>query len=268
LINVDGISLGRPVAEAMAGIIGFEFSVDAPSVGAAGTAVFAESAAGDHMADIFFSAGAGANFQIFDGDGVPTPGPAPSMGLLEAATSMLSDDTDGWDARAPGGGLGGPAGGVFFSVDPLTPLVGLGYVSPADVHFGVGFGYDGPGAFVVYAAAGALGLVPGDDIDALVVFDDGDFMFTPGTDVTLFSLTPGSPTLGALGSDAASVLFSSGVPGVLVPSVMLGLLPTDNLDALDVRIIPEPSSLAMFGIALAMLGIAACGRKLTLRMET
>jgi len=54
----------------------------------------------------------------------------------------------------------------------------------------------------------------------------------------LFSLAPGSPTLGALGYSAADILAPTpGVPIVSVPAATLGLLPTDNLDALTCHLV-------------------------------
>ncbi|MBI1886214.1 MAG: thrombospondin type 3 repeat-containing protein [Chloroflexi bacterium] len=91
----------------------------------------------------------------------------------------------------------------------------------------------------------SMGLIPGpggDDLDALCWWDDGDLVpELPGLgDWYLFSLAPGSPSLAALGLSPADILYPTlglgGVGGVAplvgAPAAALGLLPTDNLDAL------------------------------------
>jgi hypothetical protein len=64
--------------------------------------------------------------------------------------------------------------------------------------------------------------------------------------MALFSLAPGSPTLGALGASPADVFITTfnNVSVVHYPAGSLGLLPTDNVDALEVQI-PEPICLAL-----------------------
>lgn len=111
---------------------------------------------------------------------------------------------------------------------------------------------------VLLLPAAAIGLTPGDDIDALVYIEDGVPGPSPG-DTILFSLTPGSATLALLGASPADVLAASpgGVPGVFAPAGALALLTTDNIDALDV--VPEPSQTLLFGTAL--LGLALRRRR-------
>jgi hypothetical protein len=99
---------------------------------------------------------------------------------------------------------------------------------------------------VLYASFSAMGLVLADEIDALVVFDlTGPFTFDPG-DRILFSLAPGSPSLGTIpgaspvGGAADVFLRRSGVAGINVfasaDSLGLGGLPDrDNIDALGFR---------------------------------
>jgi hypothetical protein len=79
-----------------------------------------------------------------------------------------------------------------------------------------------------------LGLTLADDIDGLIVFDDGDQMFTSGSDQVIFSLAPGSPSLD--GDFGPADLFSSEGFGMFTPYSApddLGLEPTDNIDLLD-----------------------------------
>ncbi len=97
---------------------------------------------------------------------------------------------------------------------------------------------------VVFATSADLGLDPGDVIDALVLSDvtPGSVPATPngtldpGDDDVLFSLAPGSPTLIATAWSPATVFrsfFSAGF-SVYAPPSLLGLLDTDNVDALDI----------------------------------
>jgi len=78
-----------------------------------------------------------------------------------------------------------------------------------------------------------LGLDCRDDLDAL---DDREP--APDFEWVFFSLTPGSPTLAAIGAtpdDILGVVPNTGmVPVVVVPAAMIGLTGEDNLDALTV----------------------------------
>ncbi|MCE9552372.1 MAG: matrixin family metalloprotease [Planctomycetes bacterium] len=135
----------------------------------------------------------------------------------------------------------------------------------------------------------------GDDIDALIVSDQTLNQFppiveatpngalNPGIDTALFSLAPGSPTLSifspGLGRtySAADVFLTSfgGSFVVYASAESLGLLPTDNIDALDIRIgvlppalgsfaeaeaVPEPSTFVLAILGLLPLGFVAWRR--------
>src|SRR5262249_10950176 len=93
-----------------------------------------------------------------------------------------------------------------------------------------------PGGERVYATAAQLGLQSGDDIDGLIVFDDGDLVFQPSLDQVLFSLTRNSPTLFLMGLSAADILTTTG-PGTVAlfcQASNLGLdRNTDELSMLD-----------------------------------
>jgi hypothetical protein len=95
----------------------------------------------------------------------------------------------------------------------------------------------------VFARPVDLGLVPGDDIDALIVLDrDANGVFD-GQDLVLFSLTPGSPSLDVIpGTSVAGraadifVVRPNALPAVWATAGDLGLgAETDNVDALDLH---------------------------------
>ena len=96
-----------------------------------------------------------------------------------------------------------------------------------------------PGGETLYAGALQLGLASGptgDDIDGLIVFDDGDGIFEPNADQILFSLTRGSPFLTNNGFSAADIFNRrNGVTTRFCNASDLGLPTTDNVDALEIR---------------------------------
>jgi hypothetical protein len=165
------------------------FRVDRPSLGAVGAVLVESSVPGDQAADVYSSTLLGTNVQVWDGDGSSAPG----LGLLESST----DDLDGLDMR-PGPTI---LGGIFWSVDPASATGYGGGATAADIWFSPPVpGYSTAPA--LFAAAPALGLAPGDDIDALVVLDlDANTGWSAG-DGILFSLSPGSPSLATIGTGA------------------------------------------------------------------
>lgn len=239
-VNVDAFSFNAlgptPIDGGFAPI--FDFSVDLIAVGAPGTSVMTEAAAGEAETDVFRSFGFGGNGLIHDGDG-SSPSAFGPLGILEAAASSIGG-VDGYDSQPTGPPL---AGGIYWSVDApslgISPYPGL---SAADVFFG---GYAaGP---AVYASEAALGLMTGDELDALQVYDRGTLGTFDAGDAILFSLDPTSPSLGVLGVAPGDILLSGagGFLGVIVPDVGLGLAPGDNLNALSVSQVPEPGALSL-----------------------
>jgi hypothetical protein len=282
-IEVDAFSFQQPYfLESEEDVLSVEFSVDRLALGVPGTAVAVETGVGGGpghaAADVFRTFapfGVPANVQIYDGNGVLTaPNAGLPLGLVEGPAPVPGfDNVDGLDLTGPSVG---PGAFVYFSVDAGSAAGPYGgAVTQADVLVGPGVaGFDAPAGTLVYAAAAALGLNPagGDDIDALVVFDNGDFVFTPSIDTILFSLAPGSPTLlliagpGGAAATAGDILMDGGLVGA--PPVLAlaaealglqtlragaGFLQDDNLDALSITVIPEPGA-----IAGAVLGIVAC----------
>ena len=206
---------------------------------------------GEEAADVFLTpliahSYPSTNFQAFDGNG----GTAPPLGLPEPFIADL--DALGNVGTDPSFGPGVLA---LFSVDPATaagPYLGA---SAADVFASPtvpGYAFSGGAVPPVYASAALLGLVAGDDINALQWWDDGIAGAT-SHDQVFFSLAPGSPSLAAIGASPADILsIQPGglAPVIVVPASRLGLLPTDDINALY---IPEPSS-ALF-VLLGSIGL-------------
>jgi hypothetical protein len=136
--------------------------------------------------------------------------------------------------------------GAFFSLaagspsltpgtNPLLP----GGAEPGDILVaGSGpLGTAGPAAFLaVFISGSGLGLMSGGPGCAPPLCDDIDALVWPAGFGPFFSITPASPSVGAF--SPADVL----APGPLVAlaAAGLGLLPTDNLDSLEVTSNPCP----------------------------
>lgn len=122
----------------------------------------------------------------------------------------------------------------FFSVSRDSPsLPGLGGTnSGADVY--VDLNPNQPGGEQLYIPPARMGLVRGDDIAALIVFDDGNFRLDPGQDQVLFVLTRDSPSLG-LNLGPADVLTSVGTGSfrIYARAEDLGLRREDHLNMLE-----------------------------------
>lgn len=139
---------------------------------------------------------------------------------------------------------GEPPIDVYFSLSAASPS--LATLSGAAVPSGANVFYNadpsGSAGTTLFAAYDSLGLAQDDDIDAMVVMDTNlDGIFN-GSDVVLFSLAPGSPSLATIAaaspSGAAADVFRAD-PGleaaVFVSAAQLGLGdPLDNIDALDI----------------------------------
>ena len=137
---------------------------------------------------------------------------------------------------------------TFFSLGAGSASLGGGF-SAADILISLA----GSGSFGRFAPAFQMGLQTDDDLDALALLDmDQNGAPTLG-DMALFSLAPGSPTLAAIGASAADVFLTTfnGNNAVWYSAASLGLLPGDNVDALEVQI-PEPATLGLLGLGLVM----------------
>lgn len=252
---------------------------------------------------------AGVNAGLFDGNGGFTPFAAQGLNLREPAVPTQNqidsgDNLDAWDLdQAPPPGIFGTVwlNPVYFSLDSQyqDPLeIGQPYNSGTAVANGF-VGGDvlittnpgGPPA--LWAAAAALGLDKAgpdhDDLDALVLAENGDGAYTPvtgpyswiggATDMLMFSLRRGSAMIGQTDSllglpiEEGDILIPpsnpGANPGIFVAAEALGLLTVrthgiaalpfgyaDELDALDVQqVIPEPASCVLMALGLgATLG--------------
>lgn len=126
----------------------------------------------------------------------------------------------------------------------------------------------------VYASAATMGFGAGDVIDGVAVYDVNDNgTMEAGTDIAVVSLRNGSPFLAANGLTGGDMLVTNftGSSQLYASHADMGLLPTDEIDALDVdyrtgeamayglvvSAIPEPTTLAL----LAGVGVLALRRR-------
>ncbi len=167
----------------------------------------------------------------------PTPGIFPNLG----------DTVDALDFRGPSS----PFSRLYFSLDGnvLDPIEGIATnigtagangVNPGDVLRSSIAG----GGFMVWAQAAQLGLGPDDDLDALVLWENGDGNFVPsvvpfdwmvsGTDMLLFSVRRGSPVIGTPDAFFGAPITEGDIlttppggpatpPGIFIPAETIGL---------------------------------------------
>lgn len=161
-----------------------------------------------------------------DGDGIPNPGSHAYFSLDFASVQVVNGIPDPF----PGVATGFDPDGVTANDILITPVPGGGPVF----------------RYAIYARGVMdIGLLPGDDLDALVL-DDADpvGVLSPGDEI-LFSLAGGSPSLtaGANPNMPAGALSPGdvyrkqfGIPGIrrYARATDLGLLDSDELNALDI----------------------------------
>jgi len=242
--NIDAFSYGHdgPIRFTSSARIPVTFSVTRGSVGAPGSVVAAQVAGNGAAGDEFTLKvnGPGAVITLLANrldatcPPVPPPPPPPSPivfcpGLTPAPPAVGQSEIDSFSTFISGYASPRP---TYFSFDPATAATYV--VSPADI-LNPG---PTPASVVIFASRSMLGLVAGDDIDGLAVFEGrkstgvGTYEVT---DQVFVSLTPASPTLAAIGASAADIIQINGIggtPSVFVPAATLGLLPSDDLDAL------------------------------------
>ncbi len=178
----------------------------------------------------------GTNEQVFDENGTPC---STNTGYPIGLT--LDDDLDALNRQPPEfvdeDGNAIPDSPVYFSLAPGSASLGTLGVTPAHILVS-----QGGGPPTVFATPAQLGLEDGDDVDALLLFENGDGQFDPetatypGGDRLVFSLAAGSPTLTALGRSSAALLVPNkttpgGQPAVAFPAALSGLDFEDDLNA-------------------------------------
>jgi len=289
LVEVDALSFGLDTPCGY-----YHFSVDEFATGIPGMPpdVFSEGTAGtaEASADIFSGIGVvvhpsvippppgmvtPGNVDVVDGDGMPPFG-GNGLGLVEPNPPMpgfFPDPGDNLDALVMISGYPSDLiSRVYFSLDSAfpDPLEG----PPVNSGSAAANGFVGGDVLVsplvpiapptVYAPAVVLGLdflgPDTDDLDALVLLEDGDGVFNPGLDFLAFSVRRGSMVIGAPDSiwgapiEEADILVPpvmggvSPFPGILIPGEALGLATLrsgmvgqfgpDDLDALSIARLP------------------------------
>lgn len=221
--NLNALSFGR------GGGVPVFFSVDRGAIGAPGSAVAAAAPAIEQADDIF------------------SIGPALGTNSLFAAGSALGleggffgDDLDALSFNM------GPV--PFFSFDAFSAVNSFGVDTLANDIF------IGSTATAFASGEADIGLDPFDDLDALILDDQGTpGVLDPGLDTAYFSLSFFSPSTFTGGAGAFSpgdilVTDFTGGFGLYAPAAAIGLDPFDELNALSN---PEPGSLALLSVGLA-----------------
>jgi hypothetical protein len=226
--QLNGLSYGWDFV--FTGLPALQFSVAAGSQGAAGTAVRVEAncTPAEAQADVFESATNKSNIQDLDGNGVACGGNSGlGLGLTEGTSgdnlSNLDRDPCQFVDLNCDGTLEQP---VFFTLASGSPSLAMASATPADILMTIG----GVAPMIWARGTADLGLRAGDTIDALCIREDGSGIYDSGDEV-LFSLAPASPTLTALKIGPADLLRPEPLQ-VAYSAGLLGLQPTDNLDAL------------------------------------
>ena len=225
------------------------FSVDRATAGMATSVVAGQVAGNGAAGDVFQFEVTGAGVVL-----VPTSvnTDAPQNSLTIAPQSSI-------DALATAHNV---FTAEYFSIAPSVVAAasvrwGMPGLSPADILLG-------PGPVpTVYATEAGLGLVPGDDIDGIAINDAAPVGVLSPTDVIYITLAPGSPSLAAIPASAADILQASpGVPAVIYGASLMGLLPSDNLDAISmldppINSVPSIGPAAMLAAVVLFAGTGA-----------
>jgi len=205
----------------------------------------------------------GNNTGFYDGNGLISASGAVYPGLgLNSEPNPNGDRLDAFDLDV----TPGAQATVYYSLDAATAAANA--FQPGDVLVTT-VGVGGPAAYANAVQLGLDNAGPGsDDLDAMVLWEDGDGIFTPGSDVLLFSITaasnlvttntkdslfnvqiePGDILCDPTWAAAFGGIGPAGNPGIYIPAEELGLETlrsyngADELDALDV---PEPTTMVL-----------------------
>jgi hypothetical protein len=220
----------------------FHFSVDRASVGLAGDVV-AQAAAGQVAGDLFATALSGTNSLALN---------QRELGLVPAtlpgtpATGAI-DDVDAFDFAYDGASVL-----IVYALEHGHAEIGTAVGCGGDLFFAGSL-------FLGYAALGLGSCL--DDVDALEIDTTSNriyYSLAPGSP----SLAPGSPIGGCASGCSAADLFSiqPGAPTatLFATAASLGLLASDNVDALALGPAPPPAVPALGpGGALLLAGLLA-----------
>lgn len=226
----------------------FHFSVDRASVGLAGDVV-TEAAAGQAAGDLFATNLAGANVLTRNQS---------NLGLMPAtlpgtpATGAV-DDVDAFDFAYTGSSVL-----IVYALEHGHPLMGTAVGCGGDLFFAGSL-------FLGYTALGLHSCL--DDVDALEIDTTSNriyFSLAPGSP----ALAPGSPIGGCAAGCSAADLFSieAGAPAAtrFATAANLGLLASDNVDALALGpAAPAVPALGGWGALLLSALLAAAAIRLT-----
>jgi hypothetical protein len=216
--NLDVISFGLdPITTPVF------FSVDRVAVGQPGSSVFLEAQPGsaDAAGDVYQALPpVRSNFLVLDEE---------DLGLQHG---FFGDDIDGLERDSD------PGSGIYFSIDSLSASNGFGSGALANDIFLNQFGS------VFASGEDDIGLLPDDDLDALVLDDfDNHGVLDPGIDKALFSLSKFSPSVLSGNFSPGDILIThfTGSFSIFAHAEDIGLRHDDELDALDT--VPEPGDL-------------------------
>jgi hypothetical protein len=201
------------------------FSVDRTSVGVLNTAVNVQSSLNQAAGDVFGSFLNGNNYLSTNQNQL---GLIPLIGPSVNNTITPIDNMDGLTfirnlAFAPD-----------FVLAPGSPTLSTIGATPSDILTSSVFG---PVIAVNYQS---LGLSQNDVIEGLA--------YLKTSREWLITLAPGSPTLNIIGATSSDILYdyaNGSNPGIYATYEELGLLSSDNVDA--IALVPEPSSALLVG---------------------
>jgi len=240
--NIDGLSANTLTSPNLT--YHLLFSVDPGSVGVAGTPLNAAAANNQAASDIYRTPLTGSSPAAAMAACAPIAIPPPqalhrnqtAFNLIPtvpagAFSGIPEDNVDGVEMDVldfTGDNINDVP--VYFSLDAVSPAL---FTSGADIYFSPA----GGGPFFLFSLPAQAGLLAGDEIDSLVMWDRGGIGApNPGVDMALFSLAPGSPTLAMIGASPAALFVTSFNFAFcpFAPANQLGLLGADNVDGLDV----------------------------------
>lgn len=292
-IELDALSFGQdyPIQGLANEMFYFRFSVEERAEATPGLqsepSIATEAASGDISSDVWTSAQLpppplqagvffGEHFGLLDGNGTPAtqgfPGVYPGLGLVEpnrvgfGLPNFPSDEGDNLDALDTGLFIDPTVEPLYFSVDgdlPSGGAVGSGTAASLGALASDVLQRLPSGQITIYATAQSLGLSSMDDLDGLILWENGVPGFQPSaaaydwtglgppSDMLLFSIRKGSAIEGVLDSlqmqpiEPGDVLMPPvnglGAPAIFVPAEALGLQTTRSggegaeIDGLDLE---------------------------------